>query len=152
VHGDAFAHGAGPGGLGDGSLAPAAVRRDPPLGPGLPVHVAGVRQAMPGGRRQAVGRLGRRLLRQRHGREFLRNAGVRVPGSATIQDPEGGPDGRPQGRHAVNQFASIQKSQVNPLCTFHRVGWQSPFERRIRVPDVIFFEFEPAGVRQVVFH
>jgi putative transposase len=66
--------GAGAVGAGVGVVAAASRRGDPPLGPGLPVHVDRVRAAVPGGRRAAFDRLGGRLLRQRHGRVVLRDA------------------------------------------------------------------------------
>ncbi len=59
---------------------------------------------------------------------------------------------RPPGRHAVNQCSPIFESQLNPLGGFDRVGWQGPFERRIRVPDVMPFKVEPVVVIQVCIH
>jgi putative transposase len=41
-----------------------------------PIHVSGVRRALPGGRRAAVNGIGRRCLRQRHVRELFRHAGM----------------------------------------------------------------------------
>ena len=68
------AHGAGNRGAGDGRGATAADRRCPSFGPGLSVHVAGLRRPLPRVGRGAVDGLGGRLLRQRDGRELLRGA------------------------------------------------------------------------------
>ena len=67
---------------------PAGGSRDPPQRPGLAVHVAGVRPAVPGGGRRAVDGLGGRRVRQRDVRELLRDARVRADRPAAV--PDGG--------------------------------------------------------------
>ena len=56
---------------GHGAGAARRARRDPPLRPGLAIHLAGVRQPLPRRRRAAVDGLDGRLLRQRAVREFF---------------------------------------------------------------------------------
>ena len=41
---------------------------------------------------------------------------------------------------------------MDPLRVFYGVGWESPLQGGIGMPDVIFFEFEPVAVIQEVGH
>ena len=85
--------GAAPGGgpddrrAGHGRVAPRRARRGPPLRPRLAVHVGRVRVALPGGGCEHLDGLGGRLLRQRHVRELLRDARVRVDRAAPVPNP-----------------------------------------------------------------
>ena len=78
----------------------------PSFRPGLPVHVAGLRRPLPGTGRGAVDGFGRRLLRQRDGRELLRDAGVRVARPQAVCDPRRGAGGRVRVRGRVVQHAA----------------------------------------------
>ena len=74
VDGDHLAHAGGARRPQHGALAAAAERRDPPFGSWLAVYLDRVRQTMSRGRRSPLDGVGRRRLRQRDGREFLRHA------------------------------------------------------------------------------
>ena len=88
------AHGLGARGAGDGGGATPAGLGHPSLGPGLPVHVAGLWRPLPGVGRCGVDGLGGRLLRQRDGRELLRDAGVRAARPQDVGDARRGAGGR----------------------------------------------------------
>lgn len=55
--------------------------------PRLPVHLDRLRSALRATRRSSVDGIDRRLLRQRHGRELLRQPGVRTAGASSLQNP-----------------------------------------------------------------
>ena len=71
-----FAHRTRSGRVGDGDRATPPWRCHPSLGSRKPIHVTGVRRALPGNGRAAVNGIGRRCLRQRHVRELFRHAGM----------------------------------------------------------------------------
>ena len=55
--------------------------------PGQPIYLAGLRQALQRGRRAALDGIGRRRLRQRHGRELLRHPRMRAARPPPVQHP-----------------------------------------------------------------
>ena len=93
VDGHPPAHRAGPGCTEHGDLAAPAAGRGAPQRPGFAVYVDRVRDALQGGRRATVDRLGGRCVRQRTVRELLRDPGVRTAGSAQLSQPRRGAHG-----------------------------------------------------------
>ena len=85
------------------ALATAAERRDPPLRPGLSVHVDRVRPPLSGGGRTPLDGLGRRCLRQCDVRELLRHARMRASRPAPVQDAGRGANGGVRVRRGLLQ-------------------------------------------------
>ncbi len=74
--------------LGDGRLeSPAQPRGHSPLGPWLSVHLAALWRTLSGGGHPLLDGRGRRLLRQRHGGEFLCDPGMRALGAPALPKP-----------------------------------------------------------------
>ena len=110
-----LAHGAGDRGAGDGRAAAATGVGDPPFRPGAPVHVAGLRRPLSAMGRAAVDGFGRRLFRQRAGRELLRDARVRVARPHAVGDARRGADGRVRVHRRVVQHAAASFLAGLPL-------------------------------------
>ena len=71
----------------------AASGRGVPFRPREPVHGAGVQPALRRGRHRAFDGGGRELLRQGHGGEPVRDAGMRVAAARSVRDPRAGGNG-----------------------------------------------------------